>query len=132
MRNTPRAVLWLAFVGVFAALRPVAVAPFEGSVRIGATVALGVVLWTITPYLLLGRRVRFRRLFPSALLTAIGMTGVAIWSVIWMPHTLASSAAQFGVIGIGFAMLTWFVAVAVVLVVATTGGATISDRWIRA
>jgi membrane protein len=132
MRNTPRALLWLAFVAVFAALRPVAVAPLDGSVRIGATVALGTVLWTITPYLLLGRRVRFRRLVPSALLTAIGMTGVAIWSVIWMPHTLASSAAQFGVIGIGFAMLTWFVAVAVVLVVATTGGATIADRWIRA
>ena len=108
------------------------VAPIRTPPSSGATVALGVVLWTITPYLLLGRRVRFRRLFPSALLTAIGMTGVAIWSVIWMPHTLASSAAQFGVIGIGFAMLTWFVAVAVVLVVATTGGATIAERWIRA
>ena len=132
MRNTPRAVLWLAFVAVFAALRPVALAPLEGSVRIVVTVAAGTILWIITPYLLLGRRVRFRRLFPSALLSAIGMTGVAIWSVIWMPHTLASSAAQFGVIGIGFAMLTWFVAVAVVLVVATTGGATIADRWIKA
>jgi uncharacterized membrane protein YcfT len=43
-----------------------------------------------------------------------------------------AAAAQFGVIGIGFAMLTWFVAVAVVVVVATTGGATIADRWIRA
>ena len=39
--------------------------------------------------------------------------------------------AQYGVIGIGFAMLTWFVAVAAMLVVATTGGATIADRWIK-
>ena len=51
--------------------------------------------------------------------------------MIFMPHTLASSAAQFGVIGIGFAMLTWFVAAAAVIVVTTTGGATIADRWIR-
>ena len=85
----------------------------------------------MTPYLLLGRRVRWRRLLPSAVLTAFGMTGVGIWSVIWMPHTLATSAAQFGVIGIGFAMLTWFVAVACVLVVATTGGAMIADRLAR-
>ena len=85
----------------------------------------------MTPYLLLGRRIRWQRLVPSATLTAIGMAGIAVWSVIWMPHTFASSAAQFGVIGIGFALLTWFVAVAVVIVVTTTGGAAIADRWIK-
>jgi len=63
-------------------------------------------------------------------LSVIGMTGVGIWSVLWMPHTIASSADQFGVIGIGFALLTWFVAVAGVLVVAATGGAMVSDRLI--
>jgi membrane protein len=56
------------------------------------------------------------------------MAGVGLWAVIWMPHTLASSAKQFGVIGVGFAMLTYFVAVAFVVVVATTGGAMIADR----
>ena len=34
-------------------------------------------------------------------------------------------------IGIGFAMLTWFVAVAFVLVIATTGGAMIAERLSR-
>ena len=82
--------------------------------------ALGTMTWLLTPYLLLGRRVRPLRLLPSAVLTAIGMAGVGVWSVIWMPHTLATSAAQFGIIGIGFAMLTWFVAVASVIVVTTT------------
>jgi membrane protein len=56
------------------------------------------------------------------------MACVSVWSAIWMPHTIASSASQFGVIGIGFAMLTWFVAVAFALVIATTGGAMIADR----
>jgi membrane protein len=56
------------------------------------------------------------------------VTAVGIWSVLWMPHTIASSADQFGVIGIGFALLTWMVAVAGVLVVAATGGALVSDR----
>jgi hypothetical protein len=61
-------------------------------------------------------------------LSVIGMTGVGVWSVLWMPHTITTSADQFGVIGIGFALLTWMVAVAGVLVVAATGGALISDR----
>jgi membrane protein len=54
-----------------------------------------------------------------------------VWSVIWLPHTLSTSARQYGVIGIGFAMLTYLFAVAVVLVVATTGGAMIADRLAR-
>ena len=45
------------------------------------------------------------------MLTAIGMAGVGVWAVIWMPHTLATSARQFGVIGIGFALLTYLVVV---------------------
>ena len=131
MRNTPKALQWIVFVAVVAALRPIITEPFGGWLRIALSLALGVSIWLVTPHLLLGRRVNWRRLVPGAVLSAFGMTCVGIWSVIWMPHTLATSAKQFGVIGIGFAMLTWFVAVACVLVVATTGGAMISDRLAR-
>jgi membrane protein len=131
MRNTPKALQWILFVAVVAAVRPVITNPFGGWVRVALSLALGVGIWLVTPYLLLGRRLNWRRLLPAALLSALGMTGVGIWSVIWMPHTLATSAKQFGVIGVGFAMLTWFVAVAFVLVAATTGGAMISDRLAR-
>jgi membrane protein len=82
----------------------------------------------MTPYLLLGRRLSWRRLAPVAVLSTIGMTGVGIWSVIWMPHVVASSAKQFGVIGVGFALLTWLVAAAVVLTIAAAGGAVVADR----
>jgi membrane protein len=131
VRNTLRALFWLAWVGLFFTLRPLCTEPFHGWLKVAVTITLSTALWLLTPYLLLGRRVRWQRLLPSAILSAIGMTGVAVWSVIWMPHTFATSAAQFGVIGVGFAMLTWFVAVAAVIVVTTTGGATIADRWIR-
>ena len=77
------------------------------------------------------RRLRWLRLLPVAVLSVAGMTGVGVWSVLWMPHTIAASADQFGVIGIGFALLTWMVAVAGVLVVAATGGALISDRLLN-
>jgi membrane protein len=125
MRNTPRALTWLLIIGAVLALRPVVTEPFNGWLLTAVTLAMSTLLWLVTPYL------RPVRLLPSALLAAIGMAGIGIWSVIYMPHALATSAAQYGVIGIGFAMLTWFVAVAAVLVVTTTGGATIADRWIK-
>jgi membrane protein len=131
MRNTPRALTWLLIIGAVLALRPIVTEPFSGWLLTAVTLAMSTLLWLVTPYLLLGRRIRPLRLLPSALLAAVGMAGIGIWSVIYMPHALASSAAQYGVIGIGFAMLTWFVAVAAVLVVTTTGGATIADRWIK-
>jgi membrane protein len=112
-------------------LRPIVISPFNGSAKLFLTIVISTALWTVTPYLLLGRRLSWRRLIPTASLTAFGMAGVAVWSVIWMPHTLASSAAQFGVIGVGFAMLTWFVVASVVVVVSTTGGAAIAERWLK-
>ena len=128
IRNTPRAILWLLVVTVAVAVRPLVLDLIGGWLHAAATLTLSTILWLITPYLLLGRRVSWQRLLPGALLTAIGMAGVGVWAVIWMPHTLATSARQFGVIGIGFAMLTYLVAVGVVVVVATTGGALIADR----
>ena len=128
VRNTPRAILWLLVVTVFVSVRPLALDLIGGWLHAAATLALSTFLWLITPYLLLGRRVSWQRLLPGALLTAIGMAGVGVWAVIWMPHTLATSARQFGVIGIGFALLTYLVVLGAVLVVATTGGALIADR----
>jgi membrane protein len=128
VKNTPRALLWLFVITAFLAVRPLVLGPLHGGVAVAATLTLSTLLWLFTPYLMLGRRVSWQRLLPGAVLTAIGMAGVGIWSAIWMPHTLASSAGQFGLIGIGFALLTWLIAIASVIVVTTTGGAMIADR----
>jgi membrane protein len=130
-RNTPRALQWLAIVAVVVWLRPILLGPFHGPPELILTIATSTAVWAVTPYLLLGRRLSWKLLLPSASLTAFGMAGLSVWSVIWMPHTLASSAAQFGMIGVGFAMLTWFVVAGVIIVVATTGGATVAERWIK-
>jgi membrane protein len=63
--------------------------------------------------------------------TAERLPRVGIWSAIWMPHTFATFAREFGVIGVGFALLTWLVAIGFVLVVAATGGAAITERHER-
>jgi membrane protein len=131
MRNSFRGLEWLVVVALAATVRPPLTELFGGGLKVAVALAISVLLWLVTPYLLLGGRLNWRRLLPGAALTAVGMLGVGVWSVIWLPHTLSTSARQYGVIGIGFAMLTYLFAVAVVLVVATTGGAMIADRLAR-
>ena len=103
MRNT-LGVIWLLAVTILLTGRPIVLGGLSGRLETIMSLTLSGALWLITPYFLLGRRLHWLRLLPVALLSAIGMTGVGIWSVLWMPHMIASSADQFGVIGIGFAL----------------------------
>jgi membrane protein len=122
MRNTNWALLWLVLLFVGAAIRPlIDRGPVTGLLLSGA-------VWLATPYLLLGRRVHWSRLIGVALLSALGMSGVGIWTVLYMPHAISDSAEQYGVFGIGFALLSWLFVTACVLVAAATGGALVTAR----
>lgn len=131
MRNTKWGMLWLFVVVLVASIRPWILGQLSGTLEVIGSLVLSEGIWLLTPYLLLGRRMHWLRLLPVAVLSAVGMAGVGIWSVIWLPHTISTSAAQYGVIGIGFALLTWLFAAACVLVVAATGGAMVTDRLWR-
>jgi membrane protein len=131
MRNTKWALLWLLVIALEVTIRPIVLGDLSGGLEIVASLLFADLLWLITPHLLLGRRVGWLKLLPASILSTIGMSAVGVWSVIWLPHTISSSAAQYGVIGIGFALLTYMFAVASVLVVAATGGAMITDRLWR-
>jgi membrane protein len=124
MRNTNWALLWLLIVFAAAAVRPlIDTGPVTGLIESAA-------IWLATPYLLLGRRVQGSRLIGVALLSSLGMSGVGIWTVIYMPHAIGDAAEQYGVFGIGFALLSWLFVSACVLVAAATGGAMITE-WIE-
>lgn len=88
----------------------------------------GAVLWLVTPYVLLGERVVWRRLIPSALVTSVGMTGLSIGSVVYMPDAIAESAARYGSIGIAIALVSWLVAAGFVLVVCAAVGAVLGGE----
>jgi membrane protein len=134
MRNSHRGLEWLVLVAAYWSVRPVVAGLFGSTVlRVTASLALGAALWTATPYLLLGRRLAWRRLLPGAVLAAVGMTVLGASSVIWLPRAIASSADQFGAMGVAFALLSWLVAAGFVLVGAATAGAVTSEqlkgRW---
>jgi membrane protein len=120
--------IWLALVIGVLTVRPLIVSGMGDLVRLVISLAIAGVAWLLTPFVLLARRVAWRRLVPTAALTAVGMTGLGVCSAVWMPRTVATSAQQFGVIGVAFAMLSWLVGAGIVLVLAAAGGAVIEDR----
>jgi membrane protein len=131
MRNTRWGLAWIALLVVYATVRPWIAGLFDGDLaQVISSLCLAVALWIATPYLLLGKRLHGRDLMPGAALAAIGMSALGVSSVVWFPPTLESSADQFGVMGVAFALLSWLVAAGFVLVITATGGA-VTTEWIR-
>jgi membrane protein len=128
LRAAKWGLIWLAIIIAILTLRPVILGAVHGLALLILSLAFAAGLWLCTPYVLLARRVPWRRLVPTALLTAVGMTGLEVCSAIWMPHTVSASAEQFGAIGVAFALLSWLVGAGLVLVVAAAGGAAIDER----
>jgi membrane protein len=131
LRAAKWGLIWLAIVIAILTLRPLALSPLHGVALLLASLAVGALLWLVTPYVLLARRLPWRRLVATALLTSVGMTALSLASAIWMPHSVEVSAEQFGTIGIAFALLSWLVGAGMVLVVAASGGALIDARMQR-
>jgi membrane protein len=84
---------------------------------------LGMVLWTLIPYLLLDRGVHWRRLVVSGVAAAVAMTTLSIATPIYMPELIVQSANQFGLFGITIALIGWLLVTAVLLVGTASVGA---------
>jgi membrane protein len=129
MRNTARGLMWLLMLVVYVSVRPVlADVATSAAFKLVASLAFAAVVWTATPYLLLGRRLEWHELVPGAFLTAIGMSALSVSSVIWFPRSISASAEQFGSMGVAFALLSWLFAAGCVIVATATGGAVINEQ----
>jgi membrane protein len=87
------------------------------------------ILWLWSPWILLARRVEWRRLVPTALLTAVAMTAFSIGSVIYMPEAIGRSATHYGSIGIAIALVSWLVGVGFALTMCAGIGAVLGGEW---
>lgn len=81
------------------------------------------VFWLVISWLMLGRRIRGRRLAPGAIVSGVGTVLVHFGSGLYMPRVIATNAARYGAIGITFAILTWLYVIGLVLVVGAVVGA---------
>jgi membrane protein len=128
LRAAKWGLIWLAAAVLLVTLRPIVLHEVHGALLAVLSLVFAAAFWLVTPAVLLGRRVRWHRLLPTALLTGFGMTALSICSAIWMPRSVAKSAQQFGVMGVAFALLSWLVGAGFVLVAGAACGAVIDER----
>jgi membrane protein len=118
---------WLLAFCAYSTLQPLVLSVFSGVAEPVASVALSIGLWLFTPWILVGRRIPWRRLLPQAVLTAGGLAALTVGSLIYLPRAIGSAAAQFGFIGVAFALLGFLFCASLVLVVAAALGSTIAE-----
>jgi membrane protein len=80
-------------------------------------ISLGAAFWVWTPYVLLGKRISRRRMLPTGLLTAAGISLYSIGTAVFLPAIFTHNAERYGLIGIAFGLVTWLFAYAGVVVV---------------
>jgi membrane protein len=84
--------------------------------------ALWCLLWWLSVWIVVNRTVSLRALLPGSVLTGIGLAAATQVGRLYLPPALASSADQFGVLGLAFTYVGWlFVLMSVLLVAATIG-----------
>ena len=126
LRDAHWGLVWLVAFSLYVTLHPLLHDHVSGSAGLVASLVGGTLFWLLTPYVVLGRRLPWRRLVPQAVLAAIGMLVLRAGSAIYMPRALTSAAKQFGSIGLAFTFISWLFAGAVVLTASAAIGATLS------
>jgi membrane protein len=83
-------------------------------VSIAAHVVLAVLLLAFLP----NRANHWSDLVPGALVTSAGLVGINVFTVVWLPHKLASLSATYGALGVAVATLSFLALVGYLLVAA--------------
>ena len=90
------------------------------------TFVLNSLLWTWSPWLLLARRVSWRRLLPGGVMMGCCTVITSMASGVYLPLALSSASRQFGALGVAFTYIGWLFIVAFVLVCSTVLGAVLA------
>jgi membrane protein len=99
------------------------------------SVATSLALWTSVPWLLLDRRVGWRRLLPGALLTGVAASLYAVATSIYMPPLVEVYSERYGLFGVTIALVGWLLCISFIVVSATVVAAELDrapERWARA
>jgi len=124
--------LWVvAFAVWFSLSTPISRALHAHGLNLGAaivSVALGSILWMVTPFILLGRRVAMRALLPGGIATAILLVVFNIGSRVYLPRSTTSNVGRYGLVGVTFTILTWLFAFSLTLIASAAIGAVVSER----
>lgn len=84
--------------------------------------------WLLTMRILLARRISWRKLFPPACATGVLYVGMEVFFSIFFSGIVISDEKKFGPIGIIFALLTYLIAIGVVVILGAAMGLVWQER----
>jgi membrane protein len=132
LKDTPRRLAWLGLLVGVAALASWAgpgVYGAGGPVLLGVAALVGLTgFWWLTMWILLGGRVHWRAMFPSALATAVCWLGMSIVFRFTMSDTIVGNYAKYGAIGVVLAFMSFLIAVGVVIMLGAVFGVVWRER----
>jgi len=136
LRSTYRLLIWIAALCLAITVESVVGRPVRsvsGGVGLAqlATFAILTPFFWWTMHFLLAGRVSWRRLVPSAIATGILFAGLGVFSKFYFSATIIHDSQTYGSIGAIFGIMTWFVAIAAVVVLGAVAGAVWKDRSAR-
>ncbi len=106
-----------------------------GGVLTWPTTVLGsLILWTSIPWLLLDRRIHWRRLLPAGALAAFCTACYGIATTVYMPSLIESYSRRYGLFGVTIALIGWLLATALIVVAANVVAAEFDraeEPWAR-
>jgi len=131
VKDTHRRLIWLAFLAGWLFLTSV-VGPPVRAAGVAAFAIVGLIgitlFWLFTMWFLLGGRVSWRRLLPSAVATSVFWLGMeAVFSVVFSGMVI-SNDQKYGPVGVVFALMSFFVAIGVVVILGAVVGIVWQDR----
>jgi len=131
VKDTHRRLIWLAFWVGWLFLTGVVGPPVRavGPAAFAVVGLIGFILfWWFTMWLLLGGRVSWRRLLPPAVATGVFWLGMeAVFSVVFSGMVI-SNDQKYGPVGVVFALMSFFIAIGVVIILGAVAGIVWQDR----
>jgi membrane protein len=135
-RGLWRPLVWLtAFVAAGAVLL---VLPRSALVDPWRTIVL-LVIWTPiiffwswwTQHFLLRGAIGWRLLLPGAVAMTVGLVGLRIFAAFWLSRGIAYNYGLYGPLGIVFMLLTWLIALSIVMLGGPVLGAALHERRVQ-
>ena len=128
LRGAPATAVWLALIPAAVTLGDAVDVLFDGVAASVLRLACAVAFWTASPFVLLRRRLDWRRLVATGAITAIVFVLLISATALWMTRTVGESAERYGVIGVAFPLLSWLLLAGFALVASAAAGAILTER----